>query len=213
MTARLLLLSSDGWRQEYRITGVETVIGRAEDCDIVLDYASISREHARIELDELGTYTLVDCGSTNGTFLHGRRLAEPRRLTSGDQFSIGTVSVRFVDGQDANVVPTVRAAPGKSQPIWCDPSSWTVWLDDNPVEFKLSAQEFQLLDLLTSRYAQVCGRDQLGEAIWGRGNFDLNMLHRLVHRLKEKLGDAHAPWVVSIPGVGYKIEAPTPSAQ
>ncbi|HUF54905.1 MAG TPA: FHA domain-containing protein [Dehalococcoidia bacterium] len=209
MTARLLLLSSDGWRQEYRITGVETIIGRAEDCEIVLDYASVSRQHARVERDEADNYTLVDCGSTNGTFLNGRRLAASHRLNNGDQFTIGNVNVRFVDGTGANAVSTVRGGPKKSQPIWCDPESWTVWLNEKPVEFKLSAQEFQILDLLTGRYGQVCGRDQLGDAIWGRGNYDINMLHRLVHRLKEKLGDEYAPWVVSVPGVGYKIEQPT----
>jgi pSer/pThr/pTyr-binding forkhead associated (FHA) protein len=206
MTARLLLLSGDGWRQEYRLAKPETFIGRADDCDIVLDYASVSRQHARIEQDEGGNYRLADCGSTNGTFLNGRRLASAHRLNHGDQFSIGNVTVRFVDGSGANAASTLRGGPGKAQPIWCDPASWTVWLNEKPVEFRLSAQEFQLLDLLTSRYGQVCGRDQLGDAIWGRGNYDINMLHRLVRRVREKLGPEYAPWVASVPGLGYKIE-------
>ncbi|HUO34641.1 MAG TPA: FHA domain-containing protein [Candidatus Acidoferrum sp.] len=41
-------------------------IGRAPDCDVVLDYPVVSREHARI-IDSGGQYVLEDLRSTNGT--------------------------------------------------------------------------------------------------------------------------------------------------
>jgi eukaryotic-like serine/threonine-protein kinase len=49
------------------------IVGRQKGCDLVLDSEQISRKHLRIERD--GTVLrVVDLGSTNGTFLSGRRL-------------------------------------------------------------------------------------------------------------------------------------------
>jgi DNA-binding response OmpR family regulator len=55
----------------------------------------------------------------------------------------------------------------------------------------------------------VCERDQLGNAIWGADQWDLNMLHRLVHRLKEKieLRTDQPQFIVTVTGVGYRLQA------
>jgi|GEM_PF-4365679 len=67
-------------------------IGRAADNDIVLQDASVSRNHARLELRGK-SFFLVDCGSSGGTVLMGFHLTPGdntgRPLTSGDEFKIG----------------------------------------------------------------------------------------------------------------------------
>jgi DNA-binding winged helix-turn-helix (wHTH) protein len=78
---------------------------------------------------------------------------------------------------------------------------------------RLSLQEFELLSLLASRYGRICTREELGTAIWGRGNSDLNMLHRLVHRLKRKLGPELGSMVVSVAKRGYKVDLPFSPAE
>ncbi len=45
-------------------------IGRGSECDIVLDHASVSRNHASIHVTEEGYLAVRDCNSGNGTFLH-----------------------------------------------------------------------------------------------------------------------------------------------
>jgi len=45
-------------------------IGREAACELVLDHATASRQHARLELAEGGSVWVVDAGSRNGTFLH-----------------------------------------------------------------------------------------------------------------------------------------------
>ena len=45
-------------------------IGRDGDCDIVLDHASVSRDHANIHVTEEGYLAVHDNNSGNGTFLH-----------------------------------------------------------------------------------------------------------------------------------------------
>jgi pSer/pThr/pTyr-binding forkhead associated (FHA) protein len=64
------------------------LIGRAEECHIVLADPLVSREHARIELDGLAA-TLTDLGSLNGVELNGRKLTEPVLLSSGDRLTLG----------------------------------------------------------------------------------------------------------------------------
>ncbi|MCI0396599.1 MAG: FHA domain-containing protein [Chloroflexi bacterium] len=49
------------------------VIGRAADCDMVLDHPHVSKHHCRIQLGEAGP-EIVDLRSTNGTFLNEQRL-------------------------------------------------------------------------------------------------------------------------------------------
>ena len=45
-------------------------IGRAGDCDIVLDHRSVSRVHATVQATQEGYLAVLDADSSNGTFLH-----------------------------------------------------------------------------------------------------------------------------------------------
>jgi pSer/pThr/pTyr-binding forkhead associated (FHA) protein/S1-C subfamily serine protease len=49
----------------------------------------VSAVHARVWRAADGSWCLEDLGSTNGTWLNGRRLAEAARLRSGDRFTLG----------------------------------------------------------------------------------------------------------------------------
>ena len=82
--------------------GARTRIGRAADCDIVIDEAAASRHHALIHFDRGGA-VLEDLNSTNGTFLNGRRVARAD-LRDGDVVTLGEAQFR-VTGPDA---PSVR---------------------------------------------------------------------------------------------------------
>lgn len=63
------------------------LIGRADECDVVLRDTSVSRRHARIELGPSGV-TLSDQKSGNGTWIGDRRVTEAP-LAHGDRFRIG----------------------------------------------------------------------------------------------------------------------------
>lgn len=49
------------------------LVGRAPHCDLVIEHASVSKEHARFQREK-GELSLEDLGSTNGTFHNYRRL-------------------------------------------------------------------------------------------------------------------------------------------
>jgi pSer/pThr/pTyr-binding forkhead associated (FHA) protein len=70
-------------------------IGRAPENDLALDedeFASV--QHARIEPRRDGVW-LEDLGSTNGTFLNGVKLTQPRKLSSGDVIRVGETDLRY----------------------------------------------------------------------------------------------------------------------
>jgi hypothetical protein len=70
------------------LAGAAVVLGRHRDCDLVLTDGQASRRHARVEPVPAG-YALVDLGSTNGTFLNDRRVAQPVEVHAGDVVKLG----------------------------------------------------------------------------------------------------------------------------
>ncbi|MCC6748967.1 MAG: protein kinase [Deltaproteobacteria bacterium] len=77
----------------------ELIIGRAGQ--LAISDARVSRQHARIYHEE-GEYLLEDLGSSNGTWLNGERISEPRRLQDRDEVRIGSCHIRFVAGRGAS---------------------------------------------------------------------------------------------------------------
>jgi diguanylate cyclase (GGDEF)-like protein len=76
-----------------------TRIGRAIDNTLQLPETSISRYHAMLCQDEVGQIRLTDLGSTNGTFVNGKRVPDhtPICIKDGDRIQFGSVIVvKFV---------------------------------------------------------------------------------------------------------------------
>jgi hypothetical protein len=69
-------------------------MGRADGSDIPIDDAFASSAHARIFSRGQFMY-IEDMGSTNGTYLNGRRLRSAERLKVGDTVRIGETEYRY----------------------------------------------------------------------------------------------------------------------
>ena len=85
----IVTVPSDDQPAVYPLTGVASVVGRATNCEIVIVEPEVSREHFRITLTPRG-YVVDDLGSTNGTYVNGRRLEDTYLLQPGDVLQIGT---------------------------------------------------------------------------------------------------------------------------
>jgi adenylate cyclase len=68
-------------------------IGRAGDNDIVLQDASVSGHHARIEQRGPQVF-LVDMNSSNGTLVNGQRVQQAQ-LTGGETIRLGDTHLRI----------------------------------------------------------------------------------------------------------------------
>ena len=67
----------------------ELTIGRAASASVGMgDDSFVSQLHARVYRDA-GATMIEDLGSTNGTYLNGKRLTAPERIAKGDRVQIG----------------------------------------------------------------------------------------------------------------------------
>ena len=90
----------DGTREiplVFKPGGKRLNVGRASDNELTLNDASVSKIHAALRLTGEGTLLVADTGSTNGTYINGRRIAygESRLIEEGDVVGFGDVEVRL----------------------------------------------------------------------------------------------------------------------
>jgi hypothetical protein len=90
--------------KEWVLESGRLVMGRLTACEISLNDANASRQHAELVKREDGWW-LVDLDSTNGTFVNGSMVKE-RRLGPGDRIQIGSSKLEFVTEPVPPVAPT-----------------------------------------------------------------------------------------------------------
>ncbi len=72
----------------------DLTIGRSRSCGLPLADPSVSRVHAVISRSG-EQFVIQDLGSTNGTYLNGARLLEPRALCEGDSVVVGETEIQI----------------------------------------------------------------------------------------------------------------------
>jgi predicted component of type VI protein secretion system len=92
------MFRADGERKSFSITRDVTVMGRREDCDFRIPLGDISRKHCRI-IKEDNVLKIEDLGSSNGTYVNGKRIHEAE-VQAGDTIQIGPcVFVTQIEGE------------------------------------------------------------------------------------------------------------------
>jgi hypothetical protein len=89
--ARLDIRSRDGARKDFVIQGHRTAIGRAPGNNLVIHDPDVSGRHAAIVVSN-GVFVIEDLGSTNGTYLNGRKISR-ERLYIGDEITVGGAQI------------------------------------------------------------------------------------------------------------------------
>jgi ABC transport system ATP-binding/permease protein len=72
------------------LPGTLKTMGRAPRADFVVDAALVSRVHCRFTLNQINELQLEDLGSTNGTFVNGKKVTKAV-LSDGDKLTVGRV--------------------------------------------------------------------------------------------------------------------------
>lgn len=77
--------------------GSRLTVGRTKENDIAIDDVSVSKFHAAIMLNDDGALQVADTGSTNGTFVNGRRISYGTSVivNTGETVKFGTIAVSF----------------------------------------------------------------------------------------------------------------------
>lgn len=94
-------------------------IGRLDTCEVLLKGTPISRQHARVALDEDGPF-VTDLGSANGTFVDGNRIEADKVLDDRSLIEIGAYRLRVMELRDIResgsftiFVPPSTASPAQ----------------------------------------------------------------------------------------------------
>ena len=94
---RLMVISGDERIKEgqaIQLSKASLIIGRDDGCDLILGDDYVSKHHAQVIIDK-GRPTLEDLGSTNGTYLNGKKISRRMVLKDGDIIKIGGITLRF----------------------------------------------------------------------------------------------------------------------
>ncbi len=105
---------------EFSLYAGANSVGRRSGNDVVLVDAFASGRHAEIQVSADGQATIVDAGSTNGTFLNGERLAAhaPVTLAPGQAVTFGktAITVRVAEGSPAELPAATGGDSGAPDP-------------------------------------------------------------------------------------------------
>jgi transcriptional regulator with PAS, ATPase and Fis domain len=108
---RVHVLWEGGHARAWLSQGSTLLLGRADDCDIVVDHSSASRHHARIVTSP--ALAIVDLGSSNGVRVAGARIErhEPVTISPGDLIELGgsLVAIHPPATAERAAAPTTRS--------------------------------------------------------------------------------------------------------
>lgn len=210
MNDKPILIAREGQLvgERWTIESAEFMIGRGNDCQIILPERQVSRYHAKIT-SEAGKYILHDLGSKNGTHLNGTRVQGSTQLKDGDEIQIALrVKLLFI-GTDATIPLTVEDPPIAGN-LTLDKAQRAVKIQGKELIPPLSLAQFRLLEALFDANGAVVDRDAIVDVVWpGTDGIGVTeqAIDALVRRLRDRLAELDEyDYVVTIRGHGFRLD-------
>jgi predicted component of type VI protein secretion system len=113
MDYQLLVVRGRCATEAIRLGDGVTTVGRHDDCRLRIKSSQVSRRHCEL-FGKKGLLLVKDLGSSNGTFVNGKRIQEPRVLEPGDELTIGQVMLRVAKVGAPS--PPPRTKPAAKEP-------------------------------------------------------------------------------------------------
>lgn len=108
--AYLKVIKGSSAGQVLALSGEAVVLGRHPSCQIVLDNASVSRQHAQI-VEEHGIFLIEDLRSRNGTQVNRNSIRGRTELRDGDEIKVCDYAFMFMRKASG---PSIPVSPGSS---------------------------------------------------------------------------------------------------
>jgi DNA-binding winged helix-turn-helix (wHTH) protein len=210
----ILIIHDDNFKEhQWTLTKDNAVIGRGEECDIVLPERQVSRQHVRIYRED-DYFFIEDLESRNGTWVNGQQLKGTRQLQHGDKIQLAlSVHLEFI-GSGATAPMAVEVplniAGGK---LRLDRDARRVFINDTEIDPPLSPPQYRLLELLYISAGRICTRDNVVETVWpdaiGEGVSE-QAIDALVRRLRDRLAEIDPDWqyIITVRGHGFRLNNP-----
>src|SRR4051812_49990958 len=100
MDFQLLIVRGRGASEAITLGDGVTTVGRHDDCQLRIKSSQVSRKHCEL-FEKKGLLLVKDLGSSNGTFVNGKRIQEQRVLEPGDELTIGQVMLKVAKAGQA----------------------------------------------------------------------------------------------------------------
>lgn len=196
--------------KRWPLNKAEFVVGRGEDCEVVLPDRQVSRRHFRIVRDEDG-YHVEDLGSKNGTYVNGAPVRGSVHLQDGDEIQVA-LSVRLLFVGAEATLPLTQEMLKVAQPgLRLNKSQRQVWVNGVVLDPPLSLSQYRLLEILWERKGKVVTREEVIAAVWPESDeagITEQAIDALVRRLRDRLAEADPEheYLVTVRGHGFRLE-------
>ncbi len=102
--------------RSVQATGDRFTVGRDPSCDLTIDDARASRQHAYLRVLPDGSAELHDLDSANGTWVNGHKLSGPVTLSGGEELKFGDTVLSATRQPVASTATVVGEAPPVAPP-------------------------------------------------------------------------------------------------
>src|SRR5512139_899323 len=113
------IFKGDQLLREERLSLSVIKLGKVPSAHLKLDDETVSRMHAIIEVNGPGDVSIIDLGSTKGTFVNGQKVNKAK-LQSGDTIVVGETRIELAIGaeeEESTKVNTPAVAPSSPNDI------------------------------------------------------------------------------------------------
>jgi pSer/pThr/pTyr-binding forkhead associated (FHA) protein len=111
------LYKGDQFVREEKLSLPVIKVGKLSSSHLRLDDDSVSRMHAVIEVTGPGDVSIIDLGSTKGTFVNGQKVNKAK-LQSGDLIVVGDTRIEVtIGGADEDEDIPTRVQPSPQEPV------------------------------------------------------------------------------------------------
>ena len=113
MGFQLVVVQGRSASQALKIGAGVMTVGRQQDCQLRIASSQVSRKHCQL-FEKKGLLLVKDLGSSNGTLVNGKRIADQRVLEHGDELTVGSVRFKVERTEDTVLEPgaSVPASSG-----------------------------------------------------------------------------------------------------
>jgi Inner membrane component of T3SS, cytoplasmic domain/Transcriptional regulatory protein, C terminal len=204
-------MADERWWVEWRAAGElkrvvvdrRITIGRSRECDVVIDDPYVSRKHCTAEV--IDGRLVLDASDALNPIVMGSVEHQSAAVRSGEVFVVGQTAITargMAAGEDE---PTLRVRRTESPArLVLRPSTRQLVDHEGTLIAQFSASEFLAFAALVRRHPDAASHHELGMAVWGAGGWDQYQLHRLLQRIRQRLGDA-SHLLENVRGAGYRL--------
>lgn len=114
MKVKVLRLVSD-YFEHSDLSKSKILVGRAPNCDLIINHDSVSHYHAMIFQDNEGNLTLVDLESNNGSFINGDKIQGKTFISENDNLCFGKVHATLIDTLEHSELDDVESHTAKEE--------------------------------------------------------------------------------------------------